>query len=289
MTAPARPVLRYHGGKWRLASWIISHFPPHRIYTETFGGAGSVLMQKPRVYAEVYNDLDEEVVNLFRILRGRDSAAELERLLRLTPFARQEFEDSYLPDADPIERARKLVLRCFMGFGSTAHNSAARTGFRQKSYRSNQTGVGDWRNYPDAVQAMSERLQGVLIENKPAIEILGLHDSYDTLHYVDPPYPHQVRQIRWPSDAKAFYTHEMTDDEHRELAEVLLQLEGMVVLSGYACPLYDEELFPDWTRVIRSTIADGARKRVEVLWLNKNATKGIQGDLLRDHAEELTS
>ncbi len=269
-----------------LAPWIISHFPPHRIYTEGFGGAGSVLMRKPRVYSEVYNDLEGDVVNLFRVLRDRDSAGELERLLRLTPFAREEFQLSYEPTENPIELARRLVVRCFMGFGSTAHNPAARTGFRQKSYRSNQTGVGDWRNYPDAVKAMSERLQGVLMENKPAIEVLRLHDRRDTLHYVDPPYPHQVRQIRWPSDAKAFYTHEMTDDQHRELSEVLLQLEGMVVLSGYACPLYDEELFPDWTRVTRSTIADGARKRVEVLWLNESAAKGIQGDLLRDHAEE---
>ena len=283
MTAPTRPVLRYHGGKWMLASWIIGHFPPHRIYTETFGGAGSVLMQKPRAYCEVYNDLGDDVVNLFRVLRGRESAAQLERLLRLTPFAREEFKLSYEPTEDPLERARRLVVRCFMGFGTTAHSIAARTGFRQKSYRSNQTGVGDWRNYPDAMKAMSERLQGVLIENKPAIEVLRIHDSQDTLHYVDPPYLHETRSMRWPSDVKGFYPHEMTEQEHRELAEALHQLEGMVVLSGYPSALYDEELYPDWTRVTRGTIADGARKRVEAIWVNENGTKGIQGDLLRDH------
>jgi DNA adenine methylase len=83
-----RPILRWHGGKWMLADWIISHFPHHRIYTEAFGGAGSVLMQKPRCFAEVYNDLNQDVVNLFRVLRHDSQAKDLERALRLTPFAR---------------------------------------------------------------------------------------------------------------------------------------------------------------------------------------------------------
>ena len=105
-----RPVLRYFGGKWMLAKWVIAHLPPHRIYVEPFGGAASVLMRKPRSYAEVYNDLDGDVVNLFRVLRS-DRAPELIELIRLTPYCREEFELSY-QDADcELEQARRLIVR----------------------------------------------------------------------------------------------------------------------------------------------------------------------------------
>lgn len=101
--APDRPVLRWHGGKWLLAPWIISHFPAHNVYVEPFGGAGSVLMRKERSYAEVWNDLDGDVVNLFRVLRTSD-ADRLVALCRLTPFSREGFEESYAETPDDIER-----------------------------------------------------------------------------------------------------------------------------------------------------------------------------------------
>jgi hypothetical protein len=154
MTAPTRPVLRYHGGKWRLAPWIISHFPAHRVYVEPFGGAASVLMRKPRAYAEVYNDLDGELVALFRVLRDETQAAALVRAVSLTPFAREEFAASYEPSGDPVEQARRTVIRAFMGFGSNAHVRA--TGFRANSNRSGTTPARDWANYPDALVAIIE-------------------------------------------------------------------------------------------------------------------------------------
>jgi DNA adenine methylase len=222
VTTPTRPVLRWHGGKWMLAPWIIDHFPPHRVYTEAFGGAASVLMRKPRTYSEVYNDLDGEVVNLFRVLQQPLLAARLRELLTLTPFARGEFNLAYEPSEDPVERARRLVVVSFMGFGSNAHNTGARTGFRAKSSRSGTTPAHDWSHYPDCMEAVVERLRGVVVENLPALEIIEKHDSPETLHYVDPPYVHSTRK-KWQ---QRNYRHEMTDKDHHELAALLHRVRG---------------------------------------------------------------
>lgn len=294
MATVTRPIMRYHGGKWRLAEWLISLFPPHRVYVEPYGGAASVLLQKPRSYAEVYNDLDEEVVNLFRV--ARDRGPELQRALALTPFARVEYQEAWLPSNDELEQARRTVTRSFMGFGSAAVTMKPGTGFRANSNRSGTTPAHDWRNfastgfrnytqeapsrqgrhnipsgdwktYADALGPIIERLRGVVIENRDALDIMKTHDCERALHYVDPPYPAETR------DAGVDYRFEMNADQHRALAAVLRELKGAVVLSGYACDLYDRELYPDWRRHEREALADGARKRIEVVWMNEAASR----------------
>jgi DNA adenine methylase len=195
MHAPTRPALRWHGGKWKLAPWILAHFPQHRVYVEPFGGAASVLLRKPRSYAEVYNDLDDWVFNLFRVLRDDAMASRLIAKLRLTPFARNEFDavrEIGGAIGDPVELARRLVVRSFMGFGANAHNGRS-TGFRANTSRVGTTAAGDWANYPDALPALIERLRGVIIEHRDAIAVMAAHDSAETLHYVDPPYMPETR------------------------------------------------------------------------------------------------
>lgn len=251
-----------------LAPWIIEHFPPHRIYTEAYGGAASVLLRKQRSYAEVYNDLDGEVVNLFRVLQNEAAADKLKRLLELTPFAREEFKIAYKPAKDAVERARRLIIVSFMGFGSNGHNTSASTGFRANNNRAYSTPCDDWFRYPDALDALVARMRRVIIESKPALEVIVSQDSPETLHYVDPPYVHSTRDA---ASKQRDYRFEMSDDDHRALAGVLLNVMGRVVISGYACQLYDQELFPRWHRVERAALADGARKRTEVLWINEAA------------------
>lgn len=265
MNAPTRPALRYHGGKWRLAPWIISHFPPHRIYVEPFGGAGSVLIRKPATYTEVFNDLDDRLVNVFRVLRDPAKSAELARLLDLTPFARAEFDAAYGDEpTNDVEAARRVVVMSFMGFGSDSIGRGYRTGFRAKSNRLNTTPAHDWSSFPPQVRRFHERLRAVVIEHQGAAEVMLRHDEPRTLHYVDPPYVHDTRTA---SVGRHGYRHELTDDQHRELASVLLGLRGMVALSGYSCPLYDE-LYGSWLRMDVHAMADGARDRIECLWLN---------------------
>jgi DNA adenine methylase len=273
---PRRPVLRYHGGKWRLAPWIIGFFPPHKVYVEPYSGAASVLLRKPRSFAEVYNDLDRDVVNVFRILRDPVKAKRLAELCALTPWSRDEFLQSYEPVEDELEQARRTIVRGYMAYGSTSRR-LGRTGFRAKAYRRNQTGAQDWTAWPAQVELFVERMRAVTIENRPALEVIAQQDSPETLFYVDPPYPQETRSsIRCAGDTERAYAHDMLAGDHRALAAVLHGVQGMVVLSGYACELYDQELFPDWQRHEREAMADAGQWRTEVIWLNEAAAKALK-------------
>lgn len=278
--SPPRPVLRWHGGKWKLAPWILGHIPRHQVYVEPFGGAASVLLRKPRSYAEIYNDLDDEVVCLFQVLRDPGMAARLAELLALTPFARTEFKAAYEMTDEPVERSRRLIIRSYMGFGSNAHASAEKghrsTGFRANSNRSGTTPARDWMNYPAALGEIVSRWHGVIVENRPAIEVMDKHDGPRTVHYVDPPYLPETRAPSNKYDLKwRMYRHELTRDDHRQLLEFLPTLKGMVILSGYPDRLYDDVL-AGWRRVSTKAFADGARARVECLWINPQAVEMLE-------------
>lgn len=289
MRSPTRPVLRWHGGKWKLAPWLIAHFPRHRVYVEPYGGAASVLIRKPRSYAEVYNDLDHEVVGLFRVLQDPVQSARLVELLRLTPFARAEFQRAYESCDEPIERARRLVIRSYMGFGSNAHASSGKghraTGFRANSNRSGTTPARDWLNYPECLVDIIERWRGVIVEHRPALDVIAQHDGPQTLIYADPPYMHETRSagaVDYLDIKYRMYRHEMTDAEHEQLLEALDQVQAMVALSGYSSPLYDRHLMGGggWRRIEAVAYADGARLRLEVLWLNAALCDALD----REHA-----
>lgn len=271
-----RPVLRWHGGKWMLAPWIISNFPSHRIYTEVYGGGASVLFRKEPSFSEVYNDMDGDAVNLFRVLRDPRTGYRLKELLELTPFSRDEFAVSYEPTAEPLEKARRLIVRSFMGFGSNACNDNRGIGFRACSNRSGTIPAHDWNNYPKFLGFAIQRLKGVVIENRPALELFSQHDSSKTLHYVDPPYVHATRK----KGKIGNYNHEMTNEQHADLIEVLKGLEGMVILSGYPSDLY-ADLLRRWKFVDRNSLADGASPRIERLWFNNHAwDQRPQGNLI---------
>lgn len=294
MNAPTRPVLRWHGGKWKLAPWIISHFPKHRVYVEPFGGAASVLLRKAPVYCEVYNDLDEDVVNLFRVLRDPDAAGRLIELLDLTPFSRREFESAYDTAGDTTERARRLIVRSFMGFGSDAPN--VRTGFRAQSPQSGRSPEKDWLNYPAALRLTIARLRETVIECRPADDVMRRNDADWTLHYVDPPYMPDTRSTKMAKGERYHaYAHELDHAGHKALLETLRDLRGMVALSGYPSALYDRAL-TGWQRIETDALADGARPRTEVLWLNPSCSEALKGEraradmplfVLRDASQEV--
>ena len=262
MKGRKRPPLRYFGGKWLLAPWIISYFPEHEIYAEPYGGGASVLMRKPRAnHMEFYNDLDGEIVSFFRVLQNKDQAKELERLLRVTPFARAEFELAYKETEDPVEKARRMIIRSMMGFGP-AGTVGRKTGFRSKSLRAHSPPARVWQLYPDSIGIMTERLQGVVIDNRPALDMIPHLDSPVTLFYVDPPY---VASTRYEGEV---YRKEMINSQHEELLTTLVGLQGGVILSAYNHDIYDD-ILKGWKKIQKNWFANGRAgksKRVEVLW-----------------------
>jgi len=266
MSNVTRPLLQYYGGKWMLVPWIVQHFPSHRVYVEPFGGGASVLLRKSRSDVEIYNDLNSEIVNVFR--QARDNGAELCRLIATTPYARDEFRLAYEPCPDNLlEQARRTIVRSFLSFGTfgAAKNTVAKDETKLTGFSSSKTKW--WQSYPPALEAIISRLQGVNIENCDALKLISMRDSEDTLFYVDPPYVHSTR------DETRAYEFEMTDNEHIVLAEKLNKVKGKVVLSGYPCPLY-EELYKDWDKVEKEISYERPKKRVEALWF-RNCEGGL--------------
>lgn len=258
-----RPLMRYHGGKWRLAPWILSHFPAHRVYTDAYGGAASVLLRKSRSYAEVYNDLNGDMVNLLRCLREPGMRRALVAAVQGTPYARAELDLSFEPTDDPIERARRALLRAAAGH-STTHQSQRRTGFRNDISRTGGLPAHDWANLPPVLAQIGERLAGVIIEHDDALTVVQRYDTADTLHYLDPPYLAETRNAQQAGTA---YAHDMsTPEQHRAMIAVARSLRGHVLISGYPSALY-AELLDDWTMVLKAAHADSAADRIEALWL----------------------
>lgn len=268
-----RPLLRYHGGKFLLAPWIISHFPDHRLYVEPYAGAASVLLRKPRSRAEILNDLDDDVCNLFRVVRDRGQ--ELARALELTPFSRTEYSNARYLAKDELERARRLVVRSFMGFGSDSSRLYRNAGFRVRVAGGGQMPSAEWENYPRALSVVISRLRGVVIENRSALEVITQYDTPDTFFYCDPPYVKSTRSAC--SNGRHTYRYEMSDEEHAALAEALHKIKGMAIVSGYECPLYSK-LYEGWRKATGKGYADGVtgrRERTETAWLSPSIPKGL--------------
>lgn len=282
--APTRPLLRYPGGKWRLAPHIIRHMPPHRVYTEPYGGAGSVWLRKPPAEVEVWNDSFSELYTLFQVLRNRNQYRELKRALRLTPYSREEWQLAFIPTDEPVEQARRLVVRSWMSIGSDAATLKRRAGFRRdiRIDISGTIAAQQWRGYIDALDQIVDRVtHNTIVECTDAQQFLRAYDFADVLHYVDPPYPHSTRrELR-------FYENEMSDDEHIELLETLRSLDGMVLLSSYPNALYDDAL-SNWHYVDCAARASGGRggvakqrndRRTERLYINPAAHAALHHQL----------
>ncbi|RAW18521.1 DNA adenine methylase [Paenibacillus taichungensis] len=251
-------ILHYPGSKWSMADWIISHMPPHQTYLEPFFGSGAVFFNKQRSFIETINDRSDEVTNLFEIIRKRPE--ELARVVYWTPYSRSEYYLSYQTADDPLEKARRFLLRTWQAIGA---KSSDRTGWRsnvQADKSPHKLATGQWRDLPGRILQATDRLQDVQIENQDAFRLIERYNRNDVLIYADPPYVLETRSNR-------IYAHEMTNQDHCNLLEILDNHPGPVLLSGYAHPMYDNRL-KHWQRETKQVRAEAGRIRTEVLWIN---------------------
>jgi len=265
-----RIVFGWYGGKFSHLDWLLPLLPSCHHYCEPFAGSGAVLLNRESSPVETYNDIDGDVVNFFRMLRARHE--ELIRAIALTPFSREEY---YLAiygsthSISDIERARRFYIKARQtrtGLAQTA--SLGRWANCKDTSRAGMSGVvSRWLGGIDALDDIAQRLIRVQIENRPAVDVIRLYDSFNTLFYCDPPYLHATR-----GDTKA-YGFEMGESQHREFANTVNECKGKVAVSGYDHPVMDKFFQPGrWFKTFgpNKTIHSTKGTRQEVLWTNFN-------------------
>lgn len=254
-------VIKYPGAKWGVAPWVISHFPEHRSYLEPFFGSGAVLFTKSRSAIETVSDIDGEIVNLFEWIK-----IDPERLaheIYFTPYARAEYDRAWAEqytEKDSFKRAVNFYIRMMQGHGF--RTTGEKVGWKNDVQgREAAYAAKSWCKTPEIIMEAAERLRGVQIENRPAVELIRRFNYPNVLIYADPPYMLGTRQNRKQ------YRHEMTDDDHMELLEAIKAHRGPAIISGYDSDLYNREL-KGWYKDGRTSFTQTASRRREILWMN---------------------
>lgn len=254
-----KAVIKYPGSKWSLASWIISFFPPHHSYLEPYFGSGAVLFNKQRSNIETVNDLDGNVVNLFEWIKK--DPERLAHEIYYTPYARQVYEDAFSAEPEgSFFQAVNFYIRLNMGHGFRTNGE--KVGWkndvqgREKAYAAQ-----DWVNLPEKIMLAAERLRGVQIECRPAVQLMQRFNDKKVLIYLDPPYMPETRHGKQ-------YRYEMyTEESHIELLETAKAHKGPLLISGYESDLYNKML-RDWHKEKAVSYSQAASKKEEVLWMN---------------------
>jgi DNA adenine methylase len=272
--------LRYIGGKGHMVSKLLKLIPPHKVYVEVFGGGASLLFAKQPSEVEVYNDIDDDLVNFFRVLKDKERFQKLYRLVYLTPYSREEYEfckRTFRDCQDDIERAYRffvLARQCFGGCVFTGWGFDVTTSVRGMAKE-----CSSWLSAIEKLPEFHARIMRVQIEHNDFRKIIPAYDTPETFFYCDPPYVPETRRL------KQAYRYEMSLDDHRDLVNLLLRVKGKVMLSGYKHEVYEPLERAGWKRVDFLTAchaagrtrhtgifgegsARKAQPRVESVWIN---------------------
>lgn len=268
-----RQVLKYPGSKWKTADWIIDNIPDHHSYVEPFFGSGAVFFKKDPSNIETINDLDGDVSNLFKVIR--DNPEGLARSVSMTPYSRQEYDQAFEGDdcTDEIEKARIFLVRCWQGHGF--RTNGYKVGWKNDVQgRESAYAVRNWYRLPQWIIDVTDRLKQVQIENRPALEVINRFKYENVLIYLDPPYLLSTRTAKQ-------YKYEMTEQDHIELLEVLINHPGKIILSGYDSELYNDFL-SGWNINKKPGYSEYYGKHSnEVIWMNFKLVDQISfGDLM---------
>lgn len=260
-------VLRYPGAKWRIADFILQHMPRHHSYLEPFFGSGAVFFRKTPAPIETVNDINCDVVNLFRIVR--EQADTLAEYIAGIPYARQVYEEALCVNesTSDLERAVRFLVMAWQSYG--ARMDGKNCGWKKDVVgREASYAVRNWNRLPSWIVAAQDRLKQVQIENQDAFQLIRQFNSPKVLIYCDPPYMLSTR------NCKTSYRHELDDSAHEELLYLLNKHSGIVMLSGYANELYDT-LLRDWVRYDIDTVITSGSKRMESLWIRGIRQEGL--------------
>jgi len=245
-------LIPYIGGKHHLAPKIVEviqrFYPYHTTYVEVFGGGLSVFLAKDPSPIEVVNDIDSLIVNLYRVMRDPQAFRRFLRMVFFTPYARsehayaqrkiKEFRKSGL-QLDP-ERPDPLLAWCvYVDFRmSISGQSGNRWGYAISSRR----GKAALAHFAGQLMRIHKRFMRVQIEQDDFRMIIHRYDSPKTVFYLDPPYVRGVRR------SPKLYFHEMSLEDHQDLVELLLKIQGGAVLSCYFHEVYQPLIDHGWIR-----------------------------------------
>lgn len=266
---PTSPIT-WFGGKSALAERICQVFPSHKTYCEPFGGSMAVLLAKEPSPVEIYNDADEGLVNLFRVVRDPQQMERLRAALISTPYSRAEFDAAKEPAADPVEAARRFMIRQRQSYSGVNRV----WGFVVDDGHGKASTIQRWEKGIAVLPEVCQRIRDVQIEREDWRAVLNRYDRKETLFYLDPPYVPSTR-----IDGK--YTHELTLEDHRELVAALLALKGKSILSGYYHDCYKPLEEAGWQRlewdVPCMVVPKNKSRRTECLWLSPRAQRMDRG------------
>ena len=267
-----RSPIIYPGGKGSMTTRILKYIPKHKTYLEPFFGGGSIFFKKQPCGFETINDINSDVINLFKTIR--DKGKEFREYMELTPCSREIFEESksYKEyEAGSFERAVLYFInlrQSFSAVGEAWGYSINNTDNRKKAQSVNR-----WLFCIKSLPEIIERLKHAQIENDDFEKAIKRFDNQDSFIYCDPPYLLKTRK------SKKLYTFEMTDKDHERFLDACLNAKGKIMISGYNSDMYDSAL-KSWDKKEFNVIDNMSNsrlikpgKRVEIIWMNYNIDK----------------